>query len=101
MGKKNRIILLLCIITFPALAIAQVTVAGKVIDASNNPLPGVSVRHLNSPAATSTDADGNFSLSLGNNSGSIEFSYLGYGSLTIPVSQINQGFVLKMQQVDS
>ncbi|UII32706.1 SusC/RagA family TonB-linked outer membrane protein [Fulvivirga ulvae] len=65
---------------------AQVVVSGKVIDASENePLPGVTVLVEGTSNGTITDSDGNYKIEVKENQ-SIFFSFVGYESQTIPVS---------------
>jgi TonB-linked SusC/RagA family outer membrane protein len=98
MGKKNKVLLLLCTILLPILSMAQFTVSGTVVDANNNPIPKVTVKHLNSNVSTSTDSNGRFSLSLPNKSGTLEFTSIGFTRQTISVAQINGDVSVKMQE---
>ena len=57
-----------------------ITISGKVVDESGNPLPGASVFDpANTIAGTSSGLDGSFSLNAGSMS-SIKISYMGYDS---------------------
>jgi len=59
--------------------LAQMSVSGKVIDAvSGVPLIGVSVIESETTNGSTTDLDGNFSLSVDGGDAILEFSYLGY-----------------------
>lgn len=79
-------ILLLCF----ALAVhygtwAQSTViSGKVVDATGDPLPGVSILKVNSTVGTITDLDGLYSINAGPDD-ELKFSFLGFQSQTIRV----------------
>ncbi len=53
-------------------------IKGKVFDENQSPLPGVSVIVKGTTIGTSTDFDGNYSITIPNNSSHLEFSYLGY-----------------------
>lgn len=65
----------------------SITVSGKVTDLQNTPLIGVTIVNLNDPAlGTVSDIDGNFSINLSKGS-SLEFSYIGYDSRTVLVTQ--------------
>jgi TonB-linked SusC/RagA family outer membrane protein len=57
---------------------AQINVSGRVIDATNEPLAGVSVVVESTTFGTITDADGKYSISVPNASSVLRFSYLGY-----------------------
>lgn len=65
---------------------AQVIVKGRITDEQGQPLPGVSIKLKNSPAGTSTDENGDYSLSLPNASGVLIFSYIGYQTKEEPVN---------------
>lgn len=64
---------------------AQIPVQGKVTDNNNVPLPGVTVTQKGSQNATTTNADGNFSISVPNRQSVLVFSYVGYLAQEIAV----------------
>ena len=72
---------LLCFLaTFLLLSAAfaqKVEVSGKVIGENNQPLPGASVQEKNTTNGTSTDANGNFRISVARNA-TLVFSSVGY-----------------------
>ncbi|WP_020533088.1 SusC/RagA family TonB-linked outer membrane protein [Flexithrix dorotheae] len=55
----------------------QVKISGKVTDDTNEPLPGVSILIKGTSSGTTTDFDGNYSLSVTEGS-TLQFSYIGY-----------------------
>jgi TonB-dependent starch-binding outer membrane protein SusC len=56
---------LLCVAFLPEIAFSQnQTVAGKVTDASGNPVPGVSILIKGTSRGTTSDAEGNFKLAV-------------------------------------
>ncbi|MCX2680556.1 TonB-dependent receptor [Galbibacter sp. EGI 63066] len=60
-------------------AFSQGTVTGTVVDASlGEPLPGANVMVRGSSSGTSTDFDGNFTLDVSQDSGTIMVSYIGF-----------------------
>jgi TonB-linked SusC/RagA family outer membrane protein len=60
-------------------AVAQVRISGKVTDAKDNkPIPGVTVRVRGASTATTTDPNGNFSISVSGSQAILVFSYTGY-----------------------
>ena len=63
----------------------NISVTGKVTDSDNLPLPGVSVKVSGSNQGTSTDVNGNFTVSVAS-SASLVFTYIGYTSRTVAVS---------------
>ncbi len=66
--------------------VADQTVTGVVTDASNLPLPGVTVKLKGSTIAVSTDLQGKYSISIPGASGILIFTFLGYTTQEIPVS---------------
>ncbi|GEO05284.1 SusC/RagA family TonB-linked outer membrane protein [Adhaeribacter aerolatus] len=53
-------------------------ITGKVVDATGNPLPGVTVVLKGTTNGTSTGVDGSFSLSVPEAAGVLAFSFIGY-----------------------
>ena len=66
---------------------AQSTVTGTIMDADMNaPLPGATVIEKGTSNGTTTDFDGNFTLTTKSSSGEIVISYVGYTSQTLAFS---------------
>ena len=65
-------------------SVAKVTTTGQVVDAKGEPLIGVSILEVGSTNGTITDIDGNFTLSV-NEGATLEISYIGYKTQTLPV----------------
>ena len=67
----------------------KTSVSGKIVDASGEPLIGVSVIVPGSASSigTATDLDGTFTLSVPANTDEIEVSYIGYKTMTLAVSK--------------
>ncbi|MEO9021422.1 MAG: SusC/RagA family TonB-linked outer membrane protein [Ginsengibacter sp.] len=80
----KKLLLLFCGFCLYGISQAQ-TINGKVTDENNVPLSGVSVQLKNSTKGTSTDADGQFSITAAQGS-SLVFSSIGYTSLEKKVS---------------
>jgi TonB-linked SusC/RagA family outer membrane protein len=64
----------------------QITVAGKVSAAKGGALPGVSVRVKGTSIGTTTDNNGNFSISVPDNNATLVFSYIGFNSKEVPLN---------------
>lgn len=61
-------------------------VKGKVIGEDRLPMVGASVRVLNTAVATSTDANGNYSLQIPNGQSMLVISYIGYVTKEVPIT---------------
>ncbi|MEZ4875359.1 MAG: carboxypeptidase-like regulatory domain-containing protein [Flavobacteriaceae bacterium] len=71
-------------------AFSQGTVTGNVTDSDlGGPLPGANVLESGTANGTVTDFDGNFTLSVSANAGTIEISYLGYVKKTVKFTLSN------------
>ena len=87
MKKITQFLLVSVVMLFTTIAFAQSTITGKVVDSDmNSPLPGANIVEKGTSNGTTTDFDGNFSLTTKSTSGSIVISYVGYGSLTVSFS---------------
>ncbi len=64
------------------------TVTGIVIDNSGEPIPGVSIKEKGKANGTATDANGNFTLAIDENS-ALEVSYIGFVTKTVTVGSSN------------
>lgn len=68
-----------------AAVFSQGTITGTVIDGEQNePLPGASVVVEGTNTGASTDFDGNFTIEVLEESGTLEISYLGFNSQKVP-----------------
>lgn len=89
--------LLICFAQMNLLLAQSKTVAGKITDATGNPVAGASVIVKQSSTGTSTDADGRFRLMAPVNA-SLVISYAGFKSQTIKVGDIPDDFQLKLTE---
>lgn len=82
MRKLIGMFLCLILLSWNALYAQTREVSGKVVDAKDNsPLVGVSIKAKNSTANTLTQSDGSFRLTVPENTTTLEFSYVGYGTV--------------------
>ncbi|QTD39073.1 TonB-dependent receptor [Polaribacter batillariae] len=81
---KNLLFVLLFFVT--ATVLGQTKLTGKVVDETNQPLPGASVVVKGTTNGTSTDFDGNFTLRATTNSGTIAVSFIGYKTKEVAFS---------------
>ncbi|WP_188598941.1 SusC/RagA family TonB-linked outer membrane protein [Polaribacter pacificus] len=64
---------------------AQQKVSGKVVDETNSPLPGATITVKNSKQWTTTDFDGNFSITFEKEAAVIQIMFLGYASKEVTI----------------
>jgi TonB-linked SusC/RagA family outer membrane protein len=86
----KRILTLICIalaMSFSAFAQGGYEVKGTIVDASG-PVIGATVLEQGTSNGTSTDLDGNFSLSVKSESSIVEISCIGYKTQTFQASQV-------------
>ena len=80
----------------------QISVSGTITDASNNPLPGVSILIKELNTGTVSDFDGNYSINAREGQ-VLEFSYLGFVSQSVTISnqkKINISLQEAAEQLD-
>lgn len=65
--------------------VKDVIVTGNITDASGEPLIGVNVILKGTNIGTISDIDGNYSLKVPEGKGEIQFSYIGYRNIVIPI----------------
>lgn len=83
-------LLLLVFLCSSFVAFSQGTVTGSVQDADlGGPLPNASVVEVGTSNGTISDFDGNFSVSVSSNSGTLQISYLGYLTRTVSFTLSN------------
>lgn len=64
------------------------SVTGVVTDAeSGNPLPGVNISVVGTTSGTSTNADGEYSLTTSSSTDSLSFSFIGFQTQIIPIDE--------------
>ncbi|MDR0395410.1 MAG: TonB-dependent receptor [Tannerella sp.] len=82
----RRALVILCVLTLGAAAVAaqEKRITGAVTDETGEPLAGATVTITGLTKGVITDADGHFEISV-TPAASLEISYLGYETLTVPV----------------
>ncbi|WP_433900926.1 SusC/RagA family TonB-linked outer membrane protein [Sphingobacterium puteale] len=75
----------LLLTTFTAVAQTR-ELKGKVVDEHQSPLTGATIKVKGSTTATTTDAEGAFSLNIPNDAKSLEVSYVGYTLKEVPIT---------------
>lgn len=81
----NKLIVLKSTVAGERIAVTDIRISGKVTGQNGEPLAGVSVAVKGTNNGTTTDAAGNYSLSVPNKSAVLVFSYVGYASQEVPV----------------
>ena len=69
--------------------VVQRSISGIVTDSDGNALPGASVIELGTSNGTTTDFDGNFSLTLENDDSNLEISFIGFETQTVSTDSDN------------
>lgn len=88
MNKKlKRLSLVFTFLLFGSTVFSQNrTITGKVINENGTPLPGVSIELKGSTVGTSTNSNGDFSLSVPSGTGTLTVSSTGYESKDVPIT---------------
>lgn len=82
--KGIAMMLLICLTAWSAFA-QDVQISGQVLDESGLGLPGATVMELGTSNGTTTDLEGNFTLSVADPSSSLTVSFIGYKTQTLDV----------------
>lgn len=98
---KNLLFVALFFIT--ATVLGQTKITGKIVDETNQPLPGASVLEKGTTNGTETDFDGNFTLTASNSAGTVVISYIGYKTKEIAFSssKTNVGTIVLSEDSNS
>jgi len=81
--KRFSLLLVSLLLTCTA-ALAQVTIHGTVVSASDNePIIGATVNVVGTQTGAATDLDGHFTVSVPNNNSQLKISYIGMTSVTV------------------
>lgn len=108
-AKNAPIILLLLLLckailfsATPVLAQGDNRLSGKVTDTKGEPLPGVSVKLSGTKTGTITDTQGVFSLSVPGSTGTLELSFIGFETHSVPFNAQTQATLnIQMKQASS
>src|SRR5690606_11386018 len=84
MIQKLKIVFVFAALMSTAGIMAQ-TITGKVSDGAGLPLPGVNVIVKGTVNGTSTDFDGNYSITVSGSDAILEFSSLGMSTVEVPI----------------
>jgi len=76
--------------------LAQVTISGKVIDETGQPMQGVTVREKGTNNVIATGTDGKFTLTVSSNDALVDFTYIGYEPKEVSAKELPKGVVLTL-----
>ena len=87
-----RLLLLIISTSFASLIHAQIKLTGKIVNAKNEPVAGVSIKIVGASGGTTSDADGRYSINLSpGKKYELEFSAISYASKLINDIEVAQG----------
>ena len=91
-----KLLLCACFLLFAAFEAGAQTrvVQGRVLDPSNNPLPGVAVVEKDGVAGTTTDINGQYTFRVAPTA-TIVFSYIGYETVEYPAASVPSQIVMR------
>ena len=84
--KNFKNLLLVALFFATAAVFGQTKITGKVVDETNEPLPSASIVVKGTTNGTSTDFDGNFTITASDNSGVLVISFVGYETKEVSFS---------------
>ncbi|MEW4923691.1 TonB-dependent receptor [Algibacter sp. 2305UL17-15] len=99
--QKMKVVfsLLFLFLSITVMAQSQKTVTGTVLSAADNmPLPGATVIEKGTTNGTSTDFDGNFSLTVNSGATTLIVSYIGYVTQELAISSAPMTVLLKVDE---
>lgn len=100
--QKNHLIRLLLLVlinlSFSVAVFAQVAVKGKVTDAAGLALPGAPIKIKGTTTGTTTDANGNFTITVPKMGVTLQILYMGFISKEVVVNNANLVVVLQEEQ---
>lgn len=83
---KMKYFLLMMMLGVTMISWSQRSVTGKVTDEQNIPLPGANVVEMGTSNGTTTDFDGNFTITVQDLDAVLEISYIGYRSTEVSLN---------------
>lgn len=99
MKNKLSIIMTLVMLALGDIVFAQVSVTGKVLDASNKePIIGANIMIKGTTIGTVTDFEGNFTLSAPLEA-TLQISYMGYKAIELPAQEVIKVFLYEDAEV--
>ena len=87
-GRMLAMLLSLFVVLSPAMAWAQNSVKGTVVDEAGEPVIGATVIVVGTQTGTTTDINGQFSLQNLKKESVLQISFIGYQTVTVPVNGV-------------
>ncbi len=76
------------------------SVRGRVVDSNGEPLPGANVIVQGTTIGTVTDLEGNYSITIPNNSSQLTYSFIGFNSKTVPITNSVMNIALEESEME-
>ncbi len=96
--KMKKMYIALAAFLMTAVAFSQTVISGTILEeGTNSPLPGASVIVQGTTNGTSTDFDGNFTIEVSENSGTLVVSYIGFVSKKVPFTSTGSIGVISLE----
>lgn len=83
--QRYRVFLVFVLCAIAQMGMAQVVVTGKVTEQNGEPLPGVNILEEGASNGTTTDIDGNYTITVPSDA-ILTFSFIGYSNQKVPVN---------------
>ena len=87
--KNFKNLLFVALLFISAAVLGQTKITGKIVDETNQPMPGASVLEKGTKNGAQTDFDGNFTLTATKTSGTLVISYIGYRAKEVMFTSAN------------
>ncbi|MGQ1948789.1 mucoidy inhibitor MuiA family protein [Geofilum sp. OHC36d9] len=84
----------------PTYKLTANSVRGKVVDGNGEPLPGANVIVQGTTIGTVTDLEGNYSITIPNNSSQLTYSFIGFNSTTLPITNSIMNVALEENEME-
>ena len=84
----------------PTYKLTANSVRGRVVDSNGEPLPGANVIVQGTTIGTVTDLEGNYSITIPNNSGQLTYSFIGFNSKTLPITNSVMNVALEESEME-
>lgn len=84
----------------PTYKLTSNSVRGRVVDSNGESLPGANVIVQGTTIGTVTDLEGNYSITIPNNSSQLTYSFIGFNSKTLPITNTVMNIALEESEME-